>query len=115
MSRLLQLSKVSVQKEPGKSKIKRAQFEGFPDTVRMGVHGGVADYFKLKTRGAVAFDPRLCRGSDRRLYDRDRGWRFWEARGISAAPNKLQVEAEGAHRRSGRQDDFDARFPCGIV
>ena len=48
MNRLLQLSKVSVQKEPGTSKSLSAQFEGFPDPVRMGVHGGVTDYFKLK-------------------------------------------------------------------
>ena len=48
MAKLLHLSRVKVEKEPGKNKIKRAQFEGFPDTVRMGVTTASADYFKLK-------------------------------------------------------------------
>src|SRR5271170_1222908 len=47
MARLLQLSKVKVQKEPGKNKIKRIQFEGFPEPVRMGIHGGIAQFFNL--------------------------------------------------------------------
>ena len=47
MSRLLQISKVKLQKEPGKNKIKRASFEGFPDSVRMGIHGGIAEFFGI--------------------------------------------------------------------
>ena len=47
MGKLLHTSKVKIQKEPGKSKIKRAQVDGFPDVLRMGIHGGIAQYFKL--------------------------------------------------------------------
>ena len=42
MAKLLHTSKVKIHKEHGKSKIKSAQVEGFPDILRMGVHGGVA-------------------------------------------------------------------------
>ena len=48
MTTLAHLSKVKIQKEPGKNKIKRIQFDGFPETTRMGIHGGVADFFKLQ-------------------------------------------------------------------
>jgi hypothetical protein len=41
MGKLLHTSKVKIQKEPGNSKIKRAQVEGFPDVLRMGIHGGI--------------------------------------------------------------------------
>ena len=47
MGKLLQVSKVKIEREPGNSKIKKAQFEGFPDSARMGIHGGIAQYFKL--------------------------------------------------------------------
>jgi uncharacterized OsmC-like protein len=94
MSRLLQLSKVKVEKEPGNSKIKRARFEGFPDEVRMGVHGGVAEFFKLQPDQPlpstldyiVAAIGGCMTGTVAGAL---------EARGISAAPDKLQVEAEG--------------------
>jgi uncharacterized OsmC-like protein len=94
MARLLHLSKVKVQKEPGKDKIKRAQFEGFPDSVRMGVHSGVADYFKVKPEQplpstldyVVAAIGGCMTGTVAGAL---------EARGISATPEKLTVEAEG--------------------
>jgi uncharacterized OsmC-like protein len=94
MARLLHLSKVKVEKEPGNNKIKRARFEGFPDEVRMGVHGGVAEFFKLKPDQplpstldyVVAAIGGCMAGTVAGAL---------EARGISAAPDKLQVEAEG--------------------
>lgn len=94
MARLLQLSKVKIQKEPGKDKIKRARFEGFPDTVRMGVHGGIADYFKVKPEQplpstldyVVAAIGGCMTGTVAGAL---------EARGISAAPDNLEVTAEG--------------------
>jgi len=94
MAKLLQLSKVNVEKEPGKNKIKRAQFEGFPVAVRMGVHGGVAEFFKLKPDEplpstldyVVAAIGGCMTGTVAGAL---------EARGISAAPDKLRVEAEG--------------------
>jgi len=47
MGKLIQRSKVKISKEPGKSKIKRAEIDGFPGALRMGIHGGIAQYFKL--------------------------------------------------------------------
>ena len=47
MGRLVHSSKIKIHKEPGKDKIKKLQIEGFPEMTRMGVHGGVADYFKV--------------------------------------------------------------------
>jgi uncharacterized OsmC-like protein len=49
MTTLAHLSKVKVHKEPGNGKIKRIEFDGFPEeTTRMGIHGGVAEFFKMK-------------------------------------------------------------------
>jgi len=94
MTRLLHVSKAKVHKEPGKDKIKRAQFDGFPDVVRMGVHGGVADYFKVKPGEplpstldyVVAAIGGCMTGTVAGAL---------EARGISAAPENLEVFAEG--------------------
>ena len=94
MAKLLHLSRVKVEKEPGKNKIKRAQFEGFPDIVRMGVHDGVADYFKLKPGEplpstldyVVAAIGGCMTGTVAGAL---------EARGIEATPEKLQVDVEG--------------------
>ena len=94
MARLLQTSKVKVEKEPGNSKIKRARFEGFPTSVRMGVHGGIAEFFKLQPDEPlpstldyiVAAIGGCMTGTVAGAL---------EARGISAAPDNLQVEAEG--------------------
>lgn len=47
MGRLAHLSKVKIHKEPGKNKVKVAEFEGFPGATRMGVHGGIAEFFKV--------------------------------------------------------------------
>jgi hypothetical protein len=40
MGKVMHVSKVKVHKEPGNSKIKRIQIEGWPEITRMGVHGG---------------------------------------------------------------------------
>ena len=94
MARLLHLSKVRVEKERGNNKIKVARFEGFPDSLRMGVHGGVAEFFKLKPDQPlpstldyiVAAIGGCMTGTVAGAL---------EARGISVAPEKLQVETEG--------------------
>ena len=54
MGKLIQTSKVKISKEPGKSKIKRAEIEGFSGAVRMGIHGGIAQYFKLSPEEPMA-------------------------------------------------------------
>jgi uncharacterized OsmC-like protein len=94
MARLLHLSKAKVHREPGKDKIKSAQFDGFPDVVRMGVHGGVADYFKLKPEQpmpstldyVVAAIGGCMTGTVAGAL---------EARGIAATPDKLEADVEG--------------------
>ena len=41
------LAKTKIEKESGNSKVKRIHFEGVDEPVRMGVRGGVAEFFKL--------------------------------------------------------------------
>ncbi len=48
MSRLMHISRVKIHKEPGKDKVKRVEFEGFPGVTRMGVNGGIAEFFKVQ-------------------------------------------------------------------
>jgi uncharacterized OsmC-like protein len=94
MGKLLHTSKVKIQKEPGNSKIKRAQVEGFRDVLRMGIHGGIAQYFKLSpdepmpaTLDYIVAAVGAC------MTGTVAG--ALEARGVRADPEKLQVEAEG--------------------
>jgi uncharacterized OsmC-like protein len=94
MAKLLHTSKVKIHKEHGKSKIKRAQIEGFPDVLRMGIHGGIAQYFKLSPDEPmpstldyiVAAVGGCMTGTVAGAL---------EARGVRADTEKLQVEAEG--------------------
>jgi uncharacterized OsmC-like protein len=94
MAKLLHTSKVKIHKEPGKNKIKRAQVEGFPDALRMGVHGGVAEFFKLSPDEllpstldyVVAAVGGCMTGTVAGAL---------EARGVRTGPENLQVEAEG--------------------
>jgi uncharacterized OsmC-like protein len=94
MGKLLHLSKVKVSREPGNSKIKRAEFEGFPGAVRMGVHGGIAQYFKrVPEEPMVSTLDYIVAAVGGCMTGTIAG--ALEARGISADPDKLQVEAEG--------------------
>ena len=94
MGRLLHTSKVKVLKEPGKSKIKRAEFQGFPVSVRMGVHGGIAEYFKLSPEEPmVSTLDYIVAAVGGCMTGTVAG--ALEARGVSANPDKLQVKAEG--------------------
>jgi uncharacterized OsmC-like protein len=94
MGKLIQASKVKITKEPGNSKIKRAEIEGFPGAIRMGVHGGIAKYFKLNpdepTASTLDYIVSAVGGC---MTGTVAG--ALEARGISATPDNLQVEAEG--------------------
>jgi uncharacterized OsmC-like protein len=94
MAKLLHVSRVKIQREKGRKKIKRAQFEGFPDVVRMGLHGGVAEYFKIQPDEplpttldyVVAAIGGCMTGTVAGVM---------EARGLNADPENLDVEAEG--------------------
>lgn len=95
MGKLIQASKVKISKEPGNSKIKRAEIEGFPGAVRMGVHGGIAQYFKLNPDEPMASTlDYIVAAVGGCMTGTVAG--ALEARGVSATPDKLQVEAHGA-------------------
>jgi len=49
MGDLVHLTKVKVHKEPGKGKVKKAIIEGFPQPIRMGLHGGVKKFYKVES------------------------------------------------------------------
>ena len=94
MGKLIHTSKVKISKEPGKSKIKRAEIEGFPGAVRMGIHGGIAEYFKLSPDEPMASTlDYIVAAVGGCMTGTVAG--ALEARGVSANPDKLQVEAEG--------------------
>src|SRR6202140_1292838 len=94
MGKLIQTSKVKISKEPGKSKIKRAEIVGFPGALRMGVHGGIAQYFKLSPDEPMASTlDYIVAAVGSCMTGTVAG--ALEARGVRADPEKLQVEAEG--------------------
>jgi len=103
MGKLIQASKVKISKEPGKSKIKRAEIEGFPGALRMGIHGGIAQYFKLSPDEPMASTlDYIVAAVGGCMTGTVAG--ALEARGVSAAPDKLEVEAEG------RIEDVDGKM-----
>jgi uncharacterized OsmC-like protein len=94
MPKHIHTSKVKVHKEPGKSKIKRAEIEGFPGALRMGIHSGIAQYFKLSPDEPMASTlDYIVAAVGGCMTGTVAG--ALEARGVSATPDKLQVEAEG--------------------
>jgi uncharacterized OsmC-like protein len=103
MGKLLHVSKVKISKEPGKNKIKRAEIEGFPGAIRMGVHGGIAQHFKLSPdEPMVSTLDYIVAAVGGCLTGTVAG--LLEARGVNANPDKLQVEAEG------RIEDVDGKM-----
>lgn len=103
MGKLIQASKVKVTKEPGKSKIKRAEIAGFPGALRMGIHGGIAEYFKLSPEEPMASTlDYIVAAVGGCMTGTVAG--ALEARGVNATPDKLEVEAEG------RIEDVDGKM-----
>jgi uncharacterized OsmC-like protein len=49
MAELVQVSRVKIEKEPGKGKVKKAVIEGFPQPIRMGLHGGVKKFYRVES------------------------------------------------------------------
>jgi uncharacterized OsmC-like protein len=103
MGRLAHISKVKIHKEPGKDKVKQAEFEGFPGVTRMGVNGGIAEFFKVQpaeplpsTLDYVVAAVGGC------LTGTLAG--ALEGRGISTGPEKLEVVAEG------RMEEIDGKL-----
>ncbi len=94
MGKLIHNSKVKISKEPGKSKIKRAEIAGFPGAIRMGIHGGIAQHFKLSPDEPMASTlDYIVAAVGGCMTGTVAG--ALEARGVSANPDKLEVEAEG--------------------
>ena len=94
MGHVAHITKVRVHKEPGKNKVKRIQIEGFPGVTRMGVNGGVADFFKVSpdeplpsTLDYVVAAVGGC------LTGTIAG--ALEGRGVRTDPEKLEATAEG--------------------
>ncbi|MBZ5697586.1 MAG: OsmC family protein [Acidobacteriia bacterium] len=103
MAKLLHTSRVKIQKEPGNSKIKRAKIEGFPNVLRMGIHGGIAKFFKLSPDEPMASTlDYIVAAVGGCMTGTFAG--ALEARGIRADSEKLQVEAEG------RIEDVDGKM-----
>jgi uncharacterized OsmC-like protein len=94
VANLLHTSRVKIEKELGTSKIKRAQIEGFPDVLRMGIHGGIAKYFKLSPEEPMASTLDYIVAAVGSCMTGTVGGAL-EARGIRTDSEKLQVEAEG--------------------
>jgi uncharacterized OsmC-like protein len=103
MGRLAHVSKVKIHKEAGNSKIKRIQIDGFPEVSRMGVHGGIAEFFKVtpdEPRAStldyvVAAVGGCMAGTIAGAL---------EGRGLRADPEKLEVVAEG------RMEEIDGKL-----
>ncbi len=94
MSKLLHTSKVKIRREPGNSKIKSAEIEGFPGAIRMGIHGGIAGFFKLAPDEPMASTlDYIVAAVGGCMTGTVAG--ALAARGVKADPDKLQVEAEG--------------------
>ncbi len=94
MARLAHISKVKIHKEPGKDKVKQAEFEGFPGVTRMGVNGGIADFFKVQPAEPLPSTlDYLVAAVGGCLTGTIAG--ALEGRGISTSPEKLEAFAEG--------------------
>jgi len=105
MGKLIQTSKVKISKEPGKNKIKRAEIEGFPGAVRMGIHGGIAQYFKLSPEEPMASTlDYIVAAVGGCMTGTVAG--ALEARGVSANPDSFKSKPRAASR-GRRQDDPD--------
>src|SRR5258708_38473049 len=103
MGRLAHVSKVKIHKEAGNSKIKRIQVEGFPEVTRMGVHGGIAEFFKVKPDEPLASTlDYVVAAVGGCLAGTIAG--ALEGRGLRADPEKLEVVAEG------RMEEIDGKL-----
>ncbi|HEV2202037.1 MAG TPA: OsmC family protein [Bryobacteraceae bacterium] len=94
MGKVMHVSKVDVHKEPGNSKIKRIRIEGWPDITRMGVHGGIAEFFKVTPDEPLPSTlDYLVAAIGACMTGTIAG--ALEGRGLRADPEKLEARAEG--------------------
>jgi len=94
MGRVAHITKVKIHKEPGKNKVKRIQVEGFPGVTRMGVNGGVADFFKVAPDEPLPSTLDYVVGAVGACLTGTIAGAL-EGRGINTSPEKLEAHAEG--------------------
>jgi uncharacterized OsmC-like protein len=94
MSRTLHISKARIAKEPGNSKIKRITLEGLAEPVRMGVRGGVADFFHLNPDEPLPSTLDYVVGAVGACLTGTLAGAL-EALGIDTSPENLEAVAEG--------------------
>jgi len=88
------ISKAKIHKEPGNSKIKQIHLEGVAEPVRMGVRGGVAEFFKLNPDEPLPSTLDYVVGAIGGCLTGTLAGAL-EARGIDTAPCNLEAETEG--------------------
>ncbi|HVA94971.1 MAG TPA: OsmC family protein [Candidatus Dormibacteraeota bacterium] len=94
MTKLLHTSKVKIRRETGKSRIKTAEIEGFPGAIRMGIHGGIAQFFKFAPEEPMASTlDYIVAAVGGCMAGTVAG--AMEARGLPADSGKLLVDTEG--------------------
>ena len=94
MGKPVHISKVKVHKEPGNNKIKRIQIEGWPDVTRMGVHGGIAGFFKVSPEEPLPSTLDYLVAAIGGCMTGTIGSAL-EGRGLAAGPEHLEAQAEG--------------------
>lgn len=94
MGRVAHISRAKIHKEPGKNKVKRIQVEGFPGVTRMGVSGGVADFFKVSPDEPLPSTLDYVVGAVGGCLTGTIAGAL-EGRGINTSPEKLEAHAEG--------------------
>jgi uncharacterized OsmC-like protein len=87
------IAKTKIEKEPGNSKIKRIQFEGVAEPARMGVRGGVAEFFKLNPDEPLPSTLEYVAGAIGGCLTGTLAGAL-EARGISTTPEHLEASTE---------------------
>jgi uncharacterized OsmC-like protein len=94
MAELVQVSKVKIEKEPGKGKVKKAVIEGFPQPIRMGVHGGVKKFYRVESGEDLPTTLDYVVAALGGCLTGTLGSAL-EARPIPIGPNDLSAEVEG--------------------
>ena len=94
MNKALRTLRVKATSEPGKNKIKRIEFDGFPPAIRVGVHTGFCEFFGMIPEEPLPSTLDLVVAAVVGCLTGTLSGAL-EKRGISASPQNLQAEAEG--------------------
>lgn len=94
MNKPVHVSKVKVHKEPCHNKVKRIQIEGWPDVTRMGVNGGIAEFFKVSPDEPLPSTLDYLVAAIGGCMTGTIGGAL-EGRGLAAGPEHLETHTEG--------------------